>query len=94
MIQVKNNEIIQTELPSSGYLKNGESVSGYNYLPQDVLVQEGWLPSEDNKPIYDETTQILQVDSYDIQADKVIVNYVAVVKPTDIYDYALGELGV
>lgn len=94
MIQIKDNQVIQTELPSSGYLANGESVSGYNLLTQEELSAEGWLPSEDIKPIYDEATQMLVADTCTIQADKVIVNYKAIEKPIDYAGLTLSLLGV
>jgi hypothetical protein len=94
MIQVIDGQVVQDRLPQVGYLSNGESVSGYDLLPNETLTADGWLPSEDNIPAYDETTQILQFDSYTILPDKVIVNYIAVAKPQDVYDYALEQMGV
>jgi len=81
MIQVINNEIIQTHLPSTGTLSDGRSVSNYNCLPNDILIAEGWLPLEDNPPLYDVNTQELQHNGYDIQPDKVIKLYNIVDKP-------------
>lgn len=78
MVQVIDNQVVKAWLPASGYLRNGESVSGYNLLPADILQSEGWLPIEDNKPEYNVDIQYLVVDSYTIQTDKVIVNYKAV----------------
>jgi hypothetical protein len=75
MAQVINGQVVQTELPQTGFLRNGDSVSGYDLLPIEVLQGEGWLPSEDNKPAYNPDTQYLAVDNYTIQADKVIINY-------------------
>lgn len=75
MVQVINNKVVQTQLPCCGYLSNGDSVSGYNLLPQEVLKAEGWLPLEENKPQYDETTQYLEIDNYTILESKVTANY-------------------
>lgn len=78
MVQVKNNEVVQSGLPCCGYLSNGESVSGYNLLPQEILLAEGWLPLEERRPEYNEETQCLVIDNYTVQKDKVIANYKAV----------------
>ena len=42
MIQVIDGEIKQYNLPKSGYLKDGTSVSGYHLLSQVILKDEGW----------------------------------------------------
>jgi hypothetical protein len=78
LVQVINGQVVQSSLPQTGFLSNGESVSGYDLLPSDILTAEGWLPSEDNRPTYDETTQQLVFDSYTIRVDKVIINFKAV----------------
>ena len=75
MIQVINNEIKQYKLPKTGTLKDGRTVSGYHLLDEDVLKDEGWLPLEDSPPEYDEETQYLIQDGYEILEDKVIKKY-------------------
>jgi hypothetical protein len=75
MVRVINREVIQTTLPSTGYLSNGESVSGYNLLPESVLKAEGWLPLEENRPEYNAENETLELDNYTIEADKVTANY-------------------
>ena len=75
MIQVINGEIKQYSLPKTGTLKDGSTVSGYNLLGEDILRAEGWLPLEDVKPEYDEKTQYLASDGYEILEDKVIRKY-------------------
>jgi hypothetical protein len=75
MVQVIDNQVAQTSLPTTGYLSTGESVSGYNLLPPDKLKAESWLPTEDNIPTYDPATQMAVVDSYTIMPDKVTINY-------------------
>ena len=75
MIQVINREIAQYSLPKTGTLKNGSTVSGYQLLDEEVLLDEGWLPLEDVKPEYDEETQYLVNDGYEILEDKVIKQY-------------------
>ena len=75
MIQVIEGKIKQYNLPKTGTLKNGSTVSGYHLLPEEVLKQEGWLPLEDNPPEYDMETQYLTNDGYEILEDKVIKKY-------------------
>lgn len=43
MIQVKDGQVIKTKLPKNGFLSNGRAVSNYNYLPEKVLKEEGWI---------------------------------------------------
>jgi len=59
MIQVINEEIKQYSLPKVGTLSTGETVSGYHLLDEEILLDEGWLPLEDNPPEYDVETQYL-----------------------------------
>ena len=75
MIQVIEGKIKQYSLPKTGTLKNGSTVSGYHLLDEEVLLDEGWLPLEDNPPEYDEETQYLVNDGYEILEDKVIKKY-------------------
>ncbi len=75
MIQVINGEITQHSLPKTGTLKNGSTVSGYHLLDEEILLDEGWLPLEDIQPEYDEETQYLASDGYEILEDKVIKKY-------------------
>jgi hypothetical protein len=75
MIQIINGEIKQYNLPKVGTLKDGRTVSGYHLLDEELLIDEGWLPLEDIKPDYDEETQYLANDGYEILEDKVIKKY-------------------
>jgi len=75
LIQVINGEITQRSLPKTGTLKNGSTVSGYHLLDEEILLDEGWLPLEDNPPEYDMETQYLTNDGYEILEDKVIKKY-------------------
>jgi hypothetical protein len=75
LVQVINGKIAQYSLPKTGTLKNGSTVSGYHLLDEEVLLDEGWLPLEDIKPEYDEETQYLVNDGYEILEDKVIKKY-------------------
>lgn len=75
--KVENNQVVQIGLPSTGILKDGSTVSGYNLLDTEILRNEGWLPYEENKPDYNEITQYLEFVCYTILADKVVANYIA-----------------
>ena len=75
LIQVINGEITQRSLPKTGTLKNGSTVSGYHLLDNEILLDEGWLPLEDNPPEYDVETQYLVQDGYEILENKVIKKY-------------------
>ncbi len=75
MVQIVEGEIIQYSIPKVGTLKDGSTVSGYHLLDEETLKDEGWLPLEDNPPDYDEETQYLVNDGYEILDDKVIKKY-------------------
>ena len=74
-VQVINGKIAQYSLPKTGTLKNGSTVSGYHLLDGETLLEEGWLPLEDVESEYDEETQYLVNDGYEILEDKVIKKY-------------------
>ena len=95
-VQVINGEITQHSLPKTGTLKNGSTVSGYHLLDEEVLLDEGWLPLEDIPPEYDEETQYLSNDGYEILEDKVIKKYriediAEEIEPRDL-ESEIGEL--
>ena len=75
MIQIIEGKIKQYSLPKTGTLSTGETVSGYHLLDENILRDEGWLPLEDIPPEYDEETQYLTPDGYEILEDKVIKKY-------------------
>lgn len=77
-VKVENGIITQTELPITGYLKSGESVSGYNLLPKEVLLSEGWRECTEDKPTYDEQTEYLIIDYFEVNNDEVIAHYKAI----------------
>ena len=75
--KVKNGQVVQIVLPPTGILKDGSTVSGYNLLPESVLLDEDWLPLVDNKPEYDEETEYLEFVDYEVIPDvKVVANYI------------------
>jgi hypothetical protein len=75
---VQGGEVVRVGLPKSGCLSNGCTVTNYHNQPESVLLSEGWLPYEENKPEYNPETHYLQFSGYDIQQDKVVANYEAV----------------
>lgn len=79
LVQVENGEIIQYNLPKVGVLKDGSTVSCYDILMKsdlELAKQEGWIPLEDNQPTYNEETQYLVDDGYEILVDKVVKKYI------------------
>lgn len=79
--KVENKTVTQIGLPSTGTLKDGRTVSNYNFLPKDILIKEGWLPCEEVKPEYNPETQYLVIDIKEIVKGKVVVTYIAVDMP-------------
>lgn len=75
-VKVENNQVVQIGLPSTGVLRDGSTVSGYDLLDEVILRNEGWLPLEENKPTYNAETQYLEFVDYTITQDKVIANYI------------------
>lgn len=80
--KVENGQVIQVGLPTTGILKDGSTVSGYNLLPEDILREEGWLPLIDNPPVYDTETEYLEHTGYAVGETEVVVNYTIKLKPT------------
>lgn len=78
MVRVKNNQIISFNLPETGTLDNGCTVSGYNTLDAEILKQEGWLPLIEDMPTYNPETHHIEFGSYIIGEDKVVAKYIAV----------------
>lgn len=91
MIKVENGKVVMLFLPTTGKI-DCCSISNYNLLPLEVLLAEGWLPSENNIPDYNEETQSIQHDSYTILKDKVIVNYVVMDGVDVVQEISLAEL--
>lgn len=83
MIQVKNNKIAQYFLPKTGTLASGEVVEDYHLLPREVLIEEGWLPVIERRPLHDEKTEMLVDTSFEILEDKVIKNF-AIIKRREV----------
>ena len=75
MVRVINNTIVEEFLPPAGVLADGKTVSNYDLLPIDILLKEGWLPLEVVMPQFDEETQYVVHDRYEILHDKVLEYY-------------------
>jgi hypothetical protein len=73
----------ELDLPTSGVLVDGRTVSNYHLLPVEILTAEGWLPCEEIKPVYNEATQYLEVDTAVKQGNKIVVTYRAMAIPTE-----------
>lgn len=89
--KVENNKVVQVGLPRTGTLKDGSTVSAYHLLPEDILRDEGWLPLEENKPEYDEITQYIEFEGYELLQDRVIAKYVVKDKDIQIVDEHVDE---
>lgn len=73
---VVDNQVIEIgQLPETWQLKDGRTVSGFHLLDNEIHIQEGWLPVIDDIPQYDQETQYIQFDKYEILEDKVIRKY-------------------
>lgn len=79
--KIENGQVVSTNLPSVGVLKNGCTVSGYDKLDVQTLKSEGWYPLGIDTPSYDESIQYLKFSGYDIGVDKVTMMYEVVEKP-------------
>ena len=80
MYQVKNGAIVNKSLPKTGYI-NGQAVSNYHLLDSKILQAEGWLPTEEVKPVYDKQIEHLVFDKYEILKAKVNIIYKAELIP-------------
>lgn len=74
-VKVRGGEIVSYGLPKTGVLKTGETVSNYHMLPEETLLEEGWLPLEEAPAEYDKKTQYISGASYEILESKVIKRY-------------------
>lgn len=72
------NGICNTNIPTVGTLKNGNTVSGYNLLTIEQLAEEGWYPLIENKPDYNQLTHSLHFSDYSFNGSEISANYYAV----------------
>ena len=70
MTLVKSGEVILDYIPSTY-----DNISNYHLLPEEYLIEKGWLPLEEILPEYDVETQQLINSSYEILTDKVIKSW-------------------
>lgn len=49
-VRVVKGQLLAGELPSSGTLSNGQTVSNYDRLPEKILREEGWVKISDPGP--------------------------------------------
>ena len=73
--KVENYQVTQIGLPTTGILADGSTVSGYDLLPESILLAEGWLPLVDNRPEYDPGTEYLEHAGYTVGETEVTANY-------------------
>lgn len=72
LAQVINDEVFaRHELPRTGVLSDGRTVSNYYLLPPEVLESEGWRELEQIRPECGENEYLVH-DRYEILEDKVI----------------------
>lgn len=69
------NNSLQAGLPKKGVLLNGQTVMGYNKLPEETLFAEGWLPYHEDKPEYDPETQYLVRAGYKVENNEIVQEY-------------------
>ncbi len=73
--KVESGQVTQVGLPTTGTMTDGSTVSGYDLLPENVLLSEGWLPLVEDRPEYDFETEYLEHAGYTVGATEVTVNY-------------------
>lgn len=72
MVRVENGKVVEVDLPLSGTLKDGRTVSNYNLLPIEILLEEGWLPLEQVVPSFYSEKEYPIHEFYLVEKDKVI----------------------
>lgn len=71
MVRVKDSVVVETNLPRTGRLKDGRTVSNYHLLDKEILKFEGWMDLIIDYPEYDITTHRLANPQYVIFEDHV-----------------------
>jgi len=77
---------IKLGLPHTGVLADGRQVSGYNLLPQENLLAEGWRVVQEVKPEYDTTTQMLKESTREIVDGEIVITYIAIERPVEEFE--------
>ena len=78
MALVKSGEVILDYIQSTY-----NNISNYHLLPEEYLIEQGWLSLEEILPEYDVETQQLANPSYKVLTDKVIKSWEIVELPKD-----------
>ena len=80
-------------LPKTGKLTNGQTVSNYHRLPEEVLLAEGWLPLIEIRPEINEETHYLRIkETYEVEGEiRRVYESIEKVEPTPYVD-PLDEL--
>lgn len=63
--------------PSGATERARATVSNFHYLPREILADEGWLPIEDEEPVYDPNTQQLVESGLRVETARVVRTWVA-----------------
>ncbi len=96
--KVENGQVTRIGLPKTGTLSDGRTVSCYDKLPEDTLLQEGWLPYIDNPPEYDPETQYLEVVDPTITENEVVANYIVqqreIVTPEPTLEQKIADIQI
>ena len=81
-IENEKIDVLPKKLP-----KNWRNISGLSLATNESLREKGWLPAELVVPVFNEETQKLGKDKYEIKEDRVIVT-------TEILDMLVEEIEV
>ena len=94
--KVEKGKVVSVGLPETGVLEDGRTVSGYHLLSDKILRKEGWLPVEDERPEYDESTEYLVGPEYKFRGKKVIAEYTVekIQPPEPVADAVVGRRAV
>jgi len=79
--RIVDGQIVEVGVPRTGRLANGQMVSNYDRLPDQVLHSEGWRSIVDNgPPEHDPETESLETN-YEVQSNGIpVVRYTVVAK--------------
>ena len=82
--EVEGEQVVQeVALERRGTRKDGRTVSEFNLLDKDTLIEEGYYPINDNIPEHDPEAQIIQFDRYVVNTKSVTAWYKVVDKPIE-----------
>ena len=82
--EVEGEQVVQeVKLERRGTRKDGRTVSEFNLLGADTLIEEGYYPVNDNIPEYDPEIQMVQFDRYVVNSKSVTAKYKVVDIPIE-----------